>query len=180
MMMKNTIGISLGLLLMLVPNIVTPAVKIVGQLPTINSLYSHKVYAPYNYTKMVLEVSEEVGVDVDLLCAIIKVESNWQPTAIGYNSDSCDRGLGQINSKYEDWYVGKFGVEDYHWTDVRKNMELTARIIKWSCSPYDYVVQGVAAYNCGMSRVNKNAIPDSTKKYVEKVMKLYNSYKNRG
>jgi soluble lytic murein transglycosylase-like protein len=137
-----------------------------------------RVYAPFIYQDFVLEVADVVGVDPDLLCAVIKVESNWVTFAIGNNGNSVDRGLGQINSKYESWYTEKFGIEDYRWDDGKKNILLTAKILKWSGVGFSCITHGVAAYNCGRSRVVKNTIPESTKKYVEKVMAYYNYYKN--
>lgn len=149
------------------------------ELPRITKFARHeRVHAPREFIPLVNKVAEKYEVDKDLICAIVKVESNWWVDAIGVNADSVDRGLGQINSKYESWYVEKFGIENYQWDNPEKNLELTANIIKWSSNGFDFMVQGVAAYNCGRSRVKKNKLPETTKKYVEKVMYWYNYYKN--
>lgn len=182
-MMKKMIGINKFILLVISLSI---------SVCSLNSIMPHKlsfpeiteytksdrVYAPTKYVSVVREIAEKVRVDVDLLCAVIKVESNWDHLAIGTNTDSVDRGLGQINSKYEPWYVDKFGISSYEWCNPKKNIELTARVLKWSSKGFNHMVQGIAAYNCGRARVHKNEWPETTKKYVKKVLFWYNYYKN--
>lgn len=118
--------------------------------------------------------SKEYGVDENLIRAIIKVESNFNPNTV---SSAGAKGLMQLMP---------FNCEDLGVTnpfDIYQNIDGGTRHIKEYIDKYDGDIQmGLMAYNGGPTRMAKRGVksindiykmPKETQNYVPKVMKYY-------
>ena len=98
------------------------------------------------------EAGEKYGVSPQLLWAIAKTESNFNPTAVNYNRNgSFDYGLMQINSS---WYK-ELGRE--RWMNLRDacyNAKVGAWILDRCIRRYGYTWTAVGCYN-GVSNNTK-------------------------
>lgn len=75
--------------------------------PLTGSIY-HKLY-PQKYSSYVEQYSREYGVDPNLVYAVCKVESNFDPQAV---SSADARGLMQLTRDAFDWVEMRMGWED--------------------------------------------------------------------
>ncbi len=95
------------------------------------------------------EAGEKHGVSPQLLWAIAKTESNFNPTAVNYNKDgSFDYGIMQINSS---WYK-ELGRERWmRLSDACYNVNVGAWILSQCVQRYGYTWTAVGCYN-GVSK----------------------------
>ncbi len=95
------------------------------------------------------EAGEKYGVSPQLLWAIAKNESHFNPTAVNYNKNgSFDYGVMQINSS---WY-GELGRERWmHLNDACYNVDVGAWILSQCVRRYGYSWTAVGCYN-GISK----------------------------
>lgn len=91
------------------------------------------------------EAGETYGVPPGLLWAIAKVESNFNPAAVGYNRDgSYDYGVMQINSRWAD----RFGLSLWNSLgDPCTNVKVGAFILADCLGRYGYTWEGIGCYN---------------------------------
>lgn len=129
----------------------------------INDIYKEET-RNYIITSIIVEEAIRQDVPVNLVFAIAKVESRFDPSAINHNHSSTDYGLFQLNNSYRDWDRSDF-------FNIRTNTREGVRYLKEMLTLFeDDVLLAVAAYNCGPGRVLNNKIPESTKMYITKVV----------
>lgn len=110
------------------------------------------------------EAGRDSGVAPGLLWAIAKVESNFSPTALRYNTNgSYDIGVMQINSSWYDELGPKVWNNLY---DPCTNVKVGANILADCLNRYGYTWEGIGCYNA--ISVDKRAI------YARKVIKVLN------
>ena len=101
------------------------------------------------------------GIPPRLLQAIAKVESNYDPAAVNWNSNgSYDYGLMQINS----WWASPSRLGEDVWStigDPCTNVIVGARILAGLIERHGYVWKSVGYYNSG----NK----ERQKQYIDRV-----------
>lgn len=112
-------------------------------------------------------VASNVGVPAELLHAIIRAESNYEPTAV---SPKGAIGLMQVMPET----ARRFGVADLH--DIRSNVLAGASYLKWLIGYFDGRLElALAGYNAGEQAVVKagRQIPayPETRAYVRRVLK---------
>ncbi len=116
----------------------------------------------------------EKGLDPNLIKAVVKAESGFEPNA---TSKKGAMGLMQLMPKTAE----SLGVEDPY--DPYQNLAGGSEYLSSMIQQFGSWEKGVAAYNAGPGAVKKyNGIPPyaETQNYVEKVKKNYESYvKNR-
>lgn len=115
------------------------------------------------------------NVPVELLAAIAKIESNFNPKAVNYNENgSRDIGLMQINSFWLP-VIQKYGVTEKMLFDPCVNAHVGAWILAQEIARFGMTAEAIGAYNAGPNG-NKN-----TKiKYARKVMVFYSKMINHG
>lgn len=105
------------------------------------------------------------GVSYELLMAIAKVESNFNPRALGRNRNgSYDVGIMQINSSWLP-YLRRYGVRVEHLWDPCYNIYIGAMILRYCMDTYGNSWRAVDCYNKGAKRAS------NTSKYVWNVYK---------
>lgn len=122
---------------------------------------------------MIDDASQSQGVDANLLKAVIKNESNFNPRAV---SPVGAQGLMQLMPST----AAGLGVTNSF--DAAQNIQGGAKYLKGLIQKYDQSVpKALAAYNAGPGAVDRyHGIPPyaETTHYVQKVMQSYQAYQN--
>lgn len=155
---------------------------------------SRKYVYPQKYCELVEKYSAKYGVNKNLVFAVIKTESNFDPSA---ESDVGARGLMQLMEDAYDW-VG-YRMEDKRGIDYDSmfvpeyNIQYGTYLLMLLYNEYGDEATALAAYHSGRGNVNNwlkdgslssdgkvlNDIPSAaTKHYVSKVMRAYDAYNN--
>lgn len=128
---------------------------------------------PTPYDGLIEEAATQHAVSAELVRAVVKVESNFQPHA---RSPKGAIGLMQVMPA-----TGRrFGAVDLH--DPRTNIQAGTRYLRWLLTRFgDDMTLALAAYNAGEGAVEKHGrqVPPyaETRDYVGKVLgHLYGSY----
>ena len=127
---------------------------------------------PGELDNLIENQADTQGVDANLLKAIIKNESNFNPKAV---SSVGAQGLMQLMPGT----AAGLGVHNSF--DPAQNVAGGAKYIKGLLQKYQSVPMAVAAYNAGPGAVDRhNGIPPykETTNYVKKVMQSYQAYQN--
>lgn len=133
---------------------------------------SEWIKSSIKYVEHIVEASRATGVNPALVAAIISVESNFKPDA---RSCAGAKGLMQIN----DITARYLKVKNIY--DPRTNIHAGVSYLSELSEMFDNRTELVlAAYNAGPGAVKRfRGVPPykETRKYVEKVMKMFHMYK---
>lgn len=153
--------------------------------------YNQIVYTK-EYEDLVEKYSEEYGVDKNLIYAVIKTESGFNPEAI---SEVGARGLMQLTEETFDWVSMKMGItgqykfEDLHEPEL--GIKYGTYLLSYLIDEFNTYQEVLSAYHAGRGIVNTwldnqnysqdgktlDVIPYSdTAHYVDKVMTAYEGY----
>lgn len=149
-----------------------------------------KLFYPMKYTEFVEKYSAEYGVEPELVYAVIKTESSFNPDAVSYAEAV---GLTQITPETFDWIKTKLGEEEKNLSlnDPETSIKYGAFLLGYLINEFGDTDTAVAAYHAGRGRVNgwlddKKISPDGktlnqipipeTAHYVKKVNKALNIY----
>lgn len=156
------------------------------------SKYGSKLTYPRQFEQEVLAASREHGLDPNLVFAVIRTESHFEPKAV---SHAGAEGLMQIMPVTAEWIAWRRG-----YTHEREKVFEPAYNIDMGCYLLSYLLDyykndlilAVAAYNAGSGNVDKwlEASGDKsgetldipfgeTKNYVKKVLDSYEKYKKQ-
>ena len=130
-------------------------------------------YSSSKYDHLIADASQRTGVSVPLIKAIIKAESDFNPTAI---SKKGAKGLMQIMP--ENFKL--LGINDPF--DPRENIFAGTRYFRQLYDRFKGKLSlSLAAYNAGPTAVDQyQTIPpyEETEEYVRRVLKYYYNFKN--
>lgn len=147
---------------------------------------------PIKYESYVRRYAAENGLDTDLVYAVIKTESGFDPTAV---SNVGARGLMQIMEETFDWLKFKMGDEETKYSemfDPKTNIKFGCYLLGYLCNEFGSVETAVAAYHAGRGKVNEwladksissdgknlDTIPiKDTAHYVSKIVSAIEIYK---
>lgn len=133
---------------------------------------------PTPYREQVESCAAEYGVDTNLIYAVIKAESNFDPAAV---SHAGAKGLAQLTDDTARYVAGMIGIEysEGDSFDADINIRLSTYYLKYLLNKYDDdMACTVAAYNAGEGNVDRwlksengmSAIPfGETDRYLKKV-----------
>ena len=134
----------------------------------------HRFYTNKSFDKHILAACDRYGVDPNLVKAVIKAESNFNPNAV---SSINAQGLMQITPPTAEDY----DVEDTF--DPSSNINGGVKILKDLINQFDGDIRlALAAYNAGRNAVKRygNNIPPypETQQYVTRVMDYYSDIRS--
>ena len=143
------------------------------------------------YSEYVTKYAEQYGVEENLIYALIKAESNFNPDAVSHQNA---KGLMQLmQSTAEDLAKkSKIDLNNENILEPEVNIQLGTQYIASLLNKYDCVEVALAAYNAGSGNVDKwissgkikadgsdieNIPYKETNTYVRKIMRDYEIYK---
>lgn len=149
-----------------------------------------KFLYPQKYSGLVEQEAAQFQLDPDLVYAVIKTESGFEPEA---TSHAGAMGLMQLTQETFDWMVSLYPPEDpaagvY---DPAANLHCGCALLRLLLDQYGSVEVALAAYNAGMGNVSQwlesgdyshdgetlHTIPyPETDAYVKKVLRAYRVY----
>ncbi len=122
---------------------------------------------PEEYRYLVYTLCHKYEVSVPIFCALVYAESGWNHNTRGYNRDSVDIGLCQLNSKNKEMFERQF--DRYSIFIPAHNLEIGVWFLGKMYSEHKSWTLALAAYNAGSTAVKQSRIPKSTRKYVMKI-----------
>ena len=166
--------------------VVLGALYLTGNLET-------KADYPLEYEDLIVQYSNEYGLDPYFVAAVIRTESDFDPEAV---SGAGAMGLMQIMPETGEWIAGKLGIEGFQ-NDMLLDPQTAIKMGCWYLNFLDERFEGnlpivMAAYNAGHNRVREwldnpeyssdgkqleNIPYEETDNYVKKVTKAYEKYK---
>jgi soluble lytic murein transglycosylase len=149
---------------------------------------------PKKYSEIVTEYAQKYQVDEDLIYAVIKTESGFNPEAVSVNNA---KGLMQITEDTFNWIGTKLGYTEYQHDDLfepRIAIEYGTFFLSYLLDEFQNTDVALAAYHAGRGITNKwlqderyssdgktlTQIPyRDTAHYVQKVERYYHNYQRR-
>lgn len=116
--------------------------------------------------------AERAGIPAWFLAAVCREESGFVPGAIGVNADgSTDDGFFQWNSAYIDWYAANFnGGRSFDPHSLQESAPVAARALAYFVRQDGALYGAACAWNCGLPKVLRGAIPERSARYGLRVM----------
>lgn len=156
----------------------------------IEELMTKKLYKK-EYSEYVEKYSQEYGVEQNLIYAIIKAESNFDPSAV---STQGARGLMQLMYSTAKEVAEKIDIEltEENILEPEINIKLGTKYIASLLEKYECIEVALAAYNAGSGKVDRwikeeiiksdgsdieNIPYKETNTYVRKIIRDYQIYK---
>jgi hypothetical protein len=122
----------------------------------------------HNFAPLISSYSKQYGVDPDLVSAIIRVESNFDPRAV--SPKNC-KGLMQLHPET----ARRYGVSDVF--DPAENIQAGVKYLSYLTDSFDRNLDLIlAAYNAGENAVRRHdGIPpyQETRQYVSRVESVF-------
>jgi len=121
---------------------------------------------PLQYKKLFYITAVQENVPISVLAYIAYRESNFNPYAKSKNRfGTYDEGMFQLNrhfyNDFERYYAS------YNPYDVEHSIVVAARHLNYLYSKLHSWDKVILAWNCGLTAVRKNKIPNSTKDYLK-------------
>jgi hypothetical protein len=127
---------------------------------------------PQEYEAIVNNAVSEAGVPIEIVVAIIWVESEFNPNALSPEREDTNRDMGicQFNLKYLQWYADMYNRgKEFDPMNPAEAIPVMALHIKWLHERYNHWPDVIMAYNAGFARVDSGNIPDCTWEYLFKI-----------
>lgn len=136
------------------------------------SVPRYKTFDSIPYKSLIYAAAANAGIEPALLVALVEAESYFDTFAVSHKNA---KGLCQLT----DDIIKLYGVNDPF--DPAQNLKAGAQHLADLLDRFKDLRLALAAYNAGSGAVVEHGgIPpyDETKNFVEKVLELYDSYKN--
>ncbi len=150
-----------------------------------------KARYPLKYEDIIISCAEKYELQPELVAAMIFCESSFRPDAV---SHAGAKGLMQLTPDTYDWVAWRMGetLDESSITDPLTNINCGCYLMRFLLDKFECTETALAGYNAGYGAVggwlnDKNYSDDGvhlkdipypeTKKYVEKVMKVKEIYK---
>lgn len=124
--------------------------------------------APEEFRSPVVAAANRFNLDPRILAAIITVETEWNPMAVGLHGE---KGLMQILPSTGAFLAREAGMTEYDLADSATNLALGARYIASLLNDYGDLQTALAVYNGGPGAADSAA----TNLYARKVLRHYRS-----
>lgn len=127
---------------------------------------------PLKYFKYFYKYSVEYDVPMEVLSAIAWRESNFNIHVVSKheNSPYADEGMFQINSQYKKEFEYRyFSNQELDPFNLEHSLEFASKHLADLYKSLGQWHKAIAAYNCGLTRVQNNDIPELTALYLMKV-----------
>jgi len=160
-----------------------PSNKNVSRSPALTISLQDAYYltlVPEEYRDYVYENCVKRNIPITYYYRMIWNESRWRWWAVGKNYYkgkivSYDRGLGQINSKYEKdlallFFIPSYEGEVFDVFNWQHNLQVSMNYIEDLYETFGNWPEAFMAYNCGYNAVKNNQIPERTYEYVKKII----------
>ncbi len=157
-----------------------------------NEIFAKKMY-PEKYSEIVVPEAMKNGLEPELVYAIIKAESDFNPDAV---SSAGAMGLMQMTPSTFEWVQTMIpsdpAYEKEALFDPEINIRYGCKYLSWNLKQFGDLETALCSYNAGPGNVNKwlenqEYSPDGktlqyipfkdTEAYVENVMRYYEKYK---
>ncbi len=133
------------------------------------SINAERKGARFRY--MIVTVAQRHNIDPDLVRALVKVESNFNPMAV---SKTGARGLTQL-------MPGTQRDLKVRWVfDPHSNLDGGTRYLKSQLRRFRSVRKALWAYHAGPARVDKGTVPRKSRQYANRVLGYYWCFKREG
>ncbi len=148
-----------------------------------------KTIYPLKFRTEIIENANLYGIEPSLICAFVKVESDFNPNAV---SGKKAVGLMQITESTGEYIAKLNGVRDYQLTDARTNIKFGCFYLNYLLMKFNNVDTAICAYNAGEGNVafwlkDKEYSEDGitlktipfyeTREYLIKIKKTFEKYK---
>ena len=148
-----------------------------------------KYIFPLKYIDSIKEYSDEFNVDKFLILSVIKVESNFNKSAL---SEKNAKGLMQVIDSTANYVAKQLHVESFDIFDEDTNIRFGIYYLSYLINKFEIVKTALCAYNAGEGNVKKwlndsrysfdgknlTYIPFSeTRNYIKKIEKSFSKYK---
>lgn len=122
--------------------------------------------APEEFRPLVVKAANLYGIDPRLLAAVVTVETEWNPHAVGSHGEL---GLTQVLPSTGAWLADLAGMKEYDLADPETSLKLGALYISMLLKEYGTPEKALAAYNGGPGAVEHS----ETNLYARRVLKHY-------
>lgn len=124
--------------------------------------------APEEFRPLVVSAAKNHGIDPRLLAAIVTVETEWNPHAVGTQGEL---GLTQVLPSTGAWLASVAGLTEYNLADPATSLQLSALYLSILLKEYATPEKALACYNGG-----PGAVPDwRSNLYARRVLKQYHA-----
>lgn len=133
----------------------------------------HHSIIPAEYREVVADINRELGIPPEIIYRLVRWESGWRANAQGHNPNgTTDRGIMQLNNRYEAQFVARYfsGGEDFDVWNAEHSLEVGMKLLAGLHSYFGDWRSAVMAYNAGRGAVRLGRIPESTKRYVRRIL----------
>jgi hypothetical protein len=139
---------------------------------SVKQFFYYMSIIPEKYRGYLLYLSVTEQIPLNIIAVVPVLESGWNSNCVYVNRNgSVDRGIIQINSMYQDWYIQEFWDKPYDfdvWNPYH-NFYLGYQEIKWAYDLLGDWKLAVMSYNCGIGTVLNNRVPEITMRYTRRV-----------
>ncbi|MGI9256361.1 MAG: transglycosylase SLT domain-containing protein [Salinispira sp.] len=95
--------------------------------------------------------------------SLMYVESRFLPEAVNVNRSSIDRGIFQLNSRSFPH------LQETDFFDPSLNAHYAMTYLRWCMTHSSNEEEALAMYNAGYGNIKRGYIPESTKRYIQKI-----------